>query len=115
MNACLAVLLFPVIFFSMYFYRLILFDLLHTLFDALSNLILGVIGIFTNPKVALSCILSFLGLIITLPFLLILEIPIALVVSFVLAVQVCSGILHGELTVADAIKQCFRQKRTEHT
>ena len=92
MNKILAVILFPVIWASMYLYR-IFGNIIETVLEIVTNL-------FIFP-------LSSLWLLITFPVVMIWEIPVGLVVTFVFAIATSAEIFRDELDVASALKNCF--------
>ena len=75
MKKLLAIFMFPFLWIGMFLFRVFVYDLLHTLLDVFLNL-------FVTP-------LSSLFLLITLPFILILDIPIALFITFSYALDSC--------------------------
>lgn len=97
MNKILAIVLFPVLWASMYLYRIIWFDIIGTIIQILCNLLI-------SP-------LSSLWLVITFPIVLIWEIPVGLVISFFVSIETSRDIFIDEIDIADAFKSCFAKKQ----
>lgn len=95
MNVILSIILFPVIWILMYLYRIVIYDFLRTLLTA-----------FTSNSFP-----SALFLIITLPFVMIVEIPVALIMTLITSVGICYDIFRGEIDIASAIKLCFQSRK----
>ena len=74
--------LFPFLWVAMFLYRVVWFDFLHTLIEIFLYL-------FVNP-------LSSLWLLVTLPFVLVFDIPIALFVTFTYAIVSCKEISYAD-------------------
>ena len=96
MNKFFAIVLFPIFWITMYLYRIVWFDCLSTLIEIVLNL-------FINP-------LSSIWLLVTLPIVLIIDIPVGMVVTFIGAIGMSADIFNNEIDVALAIKTCFSKK-----
>ena len=114
MNIVFGIVLFPILWVLTYLYRIIWFDLLNTIFEALSNFILFIIMLFSGHLSAFPLLFSCLYLIITLPVVLILEIPIGIVVTLIYSLKTSYCIFKGEIDFACVIKQCFKRKKLLH-
>ena len=97
MNKCLAIILFPFFWVSMYLYRLIWFDFI----DALIRIFLN---LFISP-------LTSLWLLITLPIVIIIEIPVGLIATLIGAIRMCADIYTDEIDISSAIKLCFTKEQ----
>lgn len=86
-----SVILFPIIWVAMYLYRIVWFDLIENLLQA----ILG----------------QNLLLLIALPFILLIEIPVGLYATFIASVSMCKEIFTGEMDIAGAIKGAFTRNK----
>ncbi len=96
MNKVLSIILFPFLWISMYTYRIIWYDIIDTIIKVLCN--------FISPLVSLWHL-------ITLPFILIWEIPVGLVITFIVAFDASREIFVGETDVSGAIKSSFAKKQ----
>lgn len=90
MNKLLAFLLFPFIWAIYYLYRIICFNLLKTLLNIILDL-------FHSP-------LSSLWLLITLPIVLAWEIPVGLIMTFIVALSTCKDIYVNNIDITSAFK-----------
>ena len=99
-NKILAVLLFPIIWVSMYIHRVVWYDFIVSLFETIMSM-------FISPA-------SFLWRLITLPIALVIDIPVGLIVTLIYAIEMCREIFTNEMNLATAIKEFFR-KNHKHT
>lgn len=93
MRKLLAVLIFPIIWITSYLYRIICVDLIGTIIQIFKNL-------FTNLGLCLF-------LLVTLPLILLVEIPIAFILTCTNAVSVCGRIISGKLDLIEGLKVLF--------
>ena len=93
MNKIIAVLFFPLWWAFGYLTRIIWYDLLQTVLEILLYL-------FVSP-------LSALWLLITLPIVLIIDIPMGLIATFIVSMEMCAEIFSGEMDMAGAIKEAI--------
>jgi len=97
MNKFIAIVLFPFFWITMYLSRLIWIDLICTVIEIILNL-------FIVP-------LKSLFLIITLPFVLIWEIPVGLVVTFGGAIDMTKDMFKGDIDISTSLKEYFAKVR----
>lgn len=97
MNKILAILFFLLWWVFGYLTRILWYDLLHTVLQILLYL-------FISP-------LSALWLLITLPIILIIDIPVGLIVTFIFSIEMSAEIFNGEMDLAGAIKETITKNR----
>lgn len=94
MNKLLAILLFPFIWVAAYLYRIIWVDLISIIIKIFKNLIINF---------GLSLFLFFV-----LPFVILVEIPIALIATCAIATSICDDLFCGKIRPGAAFLACFK-------
>ena len=107
MNKLMAVISFPFVWVFGFLYRIICYDLFGTLFQIVVQLGLTFMMLFKSFGMFFIQLGGLLWLIITLPIILIIDIPVGLVVCCMSAIGVCRDVFENEAMVGEAIKDAF--------